>query len=95
MIYPYSPIPVATLETILAATNFFGLTGKQPNAGEIGRYGATEKLTTKLKSDRQRMEKSLTPAGSPSAFETVTAEEPESESLINSVARTMVGASAS
>ena len=94
-IYPYSPVPVATLEIILASTNFFGLTGKQPNVGEVGRYGATQKLTNKLKSDRLRMEKSLTPSGSPSAFQTVTAEEPESESLINSVARTMTGASAS
>ena len=94
-IYPYSPVSVATLEIILASTNFFGLTAKQPNVGQVGRYGATQKLVDKLKSDRVRMEKSLTPSGSPSAFQTVTAEEPESESLINSVARTMVGASAS
>ena len=94
-IYPYSPVPVSTLETILASTNFFGLTGKQPNAGQVGRLGVTQKLINKIESDKKRFEKSLIPAGSPSAFQTVTAEEPESESLINSAARSMVGASAS
>ena len=94
-IYPYSPVPVATLEIILASTNFFGLTAKQPNVGQVGRSGATQKLVDKIKSDRKRFEKSLIPAGSPSAFQTITAEEPETESLINSAARTMAGVSAS
>ena len=94
-IYPYSPVPVPTLEIILASTNFFGLTAKQPNAGQVGQSGATQKLVDKIQSDRKRFENSLIPAGSPSAFQTVTAEEPESESLINSAARTVSGVSAS
>ena len=94
-IHPYSPVPVSTLEMILASTNFFGLTSKQPNAGQVGSTGATQKLVEKLKSDRSRFEKSLTPAGSRSAFQPVSAEEPESESLLDNTARTMTGASAS
>ena len=92
-IYPYSPVPISTLELILSATNFFGLTGKQPNVGQVGSYGATEKLVESIEKSRSRMERSSTPYGSPSPFEPVSAEEPATESLINNVARTMAGAS--
>ena len=94
-IYPYSPVPVATLEIILASTNFFGLTAKQPNVGQVGQTGATEKLVNRIKEGRKRIEKSLTPAGARSAFQPVSAEEPESESLIDNAAKSAAGVSAS
>ena len=94
-IYPYSPVPVSTLEIILASTNFFGLTAKQPNVGQVGQSGATQKLVDRIKLGRERMENSLTPPGARSAFQPASAEEPESESLIDNAAKTASGAPAS
>ena len=94
-IYPYSPVPIATLEIILASTNFFGLTAKQPNVGQVGQSGATQRLVDRIKEGRKRIEKSLTPAGSRSAFQPVSVEEPESDSVIDNAARSASGTPAS
>jgi N-acetyl-anhydromuramyl-L-alanine amidase AmpD len=92
LIYPYAAIPVTTLETILAATNFFGLTGKQPNAGNVGYKGATEKLVAQLEESRSRMAKSMTPPGQTAAAFSPIEVGDDPGSAIENAARTMSGA---
>ena len=92
LIYPYAAIPVTTLETILAATNFFGLTGKQPNAGNVGKRGSTDKLVAQLEESRSRMVKSMTPAGKTAAAFSPIEPGDDPGSAIENAARTMSGA---
>jgi hypothetical protein len=92
LIYPYAAIPVPTLERILSATNFFGLTGKQPNVGKVGYKGATEKLVKNIEETRSRVVKSLTPKGRTAAPFSPIEVGDEPESLIDNAARVMSGA---
>ena len=48
-ISPYSSLPISNIETILAATNFFGLTGKAPNVSTVGSGGYSKRAETQKK----------------------------------------------